>query len=250
MWKPLIITAARGGYQGGQGGYQGNRDNNRSQGGYQRGGYQGNRETTTDPQGGGYQGNRDLRGGYQEAREATRATGATTRGPGRRRLSGQQTLRAAIRGGRVGYQGNRDNNSLWEAATRATGPGRLSGPGRLPGQPRQQTQGGGYQGNRPQAPSGRPGRLPGHREITTGPREGRLPGQQAPGRYGVRPSGGGYQAVRDKDARDNRGRNDSRRLAGAVYSRKSSFDTPIQTKANQQNRQNKNLYKNDRFDKR
>ncbi|MCC3390277.1 translation initiation factor IF-2 [Enterocloster bolteae] len=91
-----------------------------------------------------------------------------------------------------GYQGNRDNN---------------------------RSQGGGYQGNRPQ------------------------------GGYGARPQGG-YQGRPgdDKDARDNRGRNDSRRPAGARDG-KSSFDTPIQTKPTS-NRQNKNSHKNDRFDKR
>ena len=80
-------------------------------------------------------------------------------------------------------------------------------------------QGGGYQGNRPQ------------------------------GGYGARPQGG-YQGRPgdDKDARDNRGRNDSRRPAGARDG-KSSFDTPIQTKPTS-NRQNKNSHKNDRFDKR
>ena len=111
-----------------------------------------------------------------------------------------------------GYQGNRDN-------TRGQG-GYQGGQGGYQGnRDNNRPQGGGYQGNRPQ------------------------------GGYGARPQGG-YQGRPgdDKDARDNRGRNDSRRPAGARDG-KSSFDTPIQTKPTS-NRQNKNSHKNDRFDKR
>ena len=111
-----------------------------------------------------------------------------------------------------GYQGNRDNN-------RGQG-GYQGGQGGYQGnRDNNRPQGGGYQGNRPQ------------------------------GGYGARPQGG-YQGRPgdDKDARDNRGRNDSRRPAGARDG-KSSFDTPIQTKPTS-NRQNKNSHKNDRFDKR
>ncbi|MFQ7873017.1 translation initiation factor IF-2 [Enterocloster sp.] len=115
-------------------------------------------------------------------------------------------------GGQGGYQGNRDNN-------RSQG-GYQGGQGGYQGnRDNNRPQGGGYQGNRPQ------------------------------GGYGARPQGG-YQGRPgdDKDARDNRGRNDSRRPAGARDG-KSSFDTPIQTKPTS-NRQNKNSHKNDRFDKR
>ena len=111
-----------------------------------------------------------------------------------------------------GYQGNRDNN-------RGQG-GYQGGQGGYQGnRDNNRPQGGGYQGNRPQ------------------------------GGYGARPQGG-YQGRPgdDKDARDNRGRNDSRRPAGARDG-KSSFDTPIQTKPTS-NRQNKNSHKNDRFVKR
>lgn len=114
--------------------------------------------------------------------------------------------------GQGGYQGNRDNN-------RGQG-GYQGGQGGYQGnRDNNRPQGGGYQGNRPQ------------------------------GGYGARPQGG-YQGRPgdDKDARDNRGRNDSRRPAGARDG-KSSFDTPIQTKPTS-NRQNKNSHKNDRFDKR
>ena len=86
-----------------------------------------------------------------------------------------------------------------------------------------------------------------------GNRDGARPqggyGNRSQGGYGAR-SQGGYQGRPgdDKDARDNRGRTDSRRPAGARDG-KSSFDTPIQTKPSS-NRQNKNAHKNARFDKR
>ena len=103
---------------------------------------------------------------------------------------------------------------------------------------------GGYQGSRD---SNRPG----------GGYQGNLDGARPQGGYGNRSQGGygartqgGYQGRPgdDKDARDNRGRTDSRRPAGARDG-KSSFDTPIQTKPSS-NRQNKNAHKNARFDKR
>ena len=198
----------QGGYQGGQGGYQGNRDNNRSQGGYQ-GGYQGNRDNNR-PQGGGYQGNRP-QGGYQGNRDNNRPQGGGYQG--NRPQGGYQ--------GQGDYQGNRDNRP----------------------------QGGGYQGNRPQGGyQGGQGGYQGNRDNNR-PQGGGYQGNRPQGGYGARPQGG-YQGRPgdDKDARDNRGRNDSRRPAGARDG-KSSFDTPIQTKPTS-NRQNKNSHKNDRFDKR
>ena len=206
---------SQGGYQGsrdnnrGQGGYQGNRDNNRGQGGYQ--GSQG-----------GYQGNRDNnrgQGGYQGNRDNNRGQGGYQGGQG-----GYQGNRDNNRG-QGGYQGNRDNNRSQGGYqgnrdnNRGQG-GYQGGQGGYQGnRDNNRPQGGGYQGNRPQ------------------------------GGYGARPQGG-YQGRPgdDKDARDNRGRNDSRRPAGARDG-KSSFDTPIQTKPTS-NRQNKNSHKNDRFDKR
>ena len=214
----------QGGYQGGQGGYQGNRDNNRGQGGYQgnrdnnrsQGGYQGNRDNNRGQGGyqggqGGYQGNRDnnrSQGGYQGGYQGNRDNNRPQGG-------GYQGNRpqGGYQGGQGGYQGNRDNN-------RPQGGGYQGGQGGYQGnRDNNRPQGGGYQGNRPQ------------------------------GGYGARPQGG-YQGRPgdDKDARDNRGRNDSRRPAGARDG-KSSFDTPIQTKPTS-NRQNKNSHKNDRFDKR
>ena len=223
----------QGGYQGGQGGYQGNRDNNRGQGGYQgnrdnnrsQGGYQGNRDNNRGQGGyqggqGGYQGNRDnnrsqggYQGGYQGNRDNNRPQGGGYQG--NRPQGGYQ-------GGQGGYQGNRDNN---------------------------RPQGGGYQGNRPQGGyQGGQGGYQGNRDNNR-PQGGGYQGNRPQGGYGARPQGG-YQGRPgdDKDARDNRGRNDSRRPAGARDG-KSSFDTPIQTKPTS-NRQNKNSHKNDRFDKR
>ena len=128
-----------------------------------------------------------------------------------------------------GYQGNRDNNR---------GQGGYQG-----GQ-------GGYQGNRDnnRSQGGYQGGYQGNRDNNR-PQGGGYQGNRPQGGYGARPQGG-YQGRPgdDKDARDNRGRNDSRRPAGARDG-KSSFDTPIQTKPTS-NRQNKNSHKNDRFDKR
>ena len=200
-----------------QGGYQGSRDNNRSQGGYQgsrdnnrgQGGYQGGQ--------GGYQGSRDnnrSQGGCQGSRDNNRGQGG-------------------YQGGQGGYQGSRDNN---------------------------RPQGGGYQGSRSQGSyQGGQGGYQGSRDSNRpgggyqGNRDGARPqggyGNRSQGGYGARTQGG-YQGRPgdDKDARDNRGRTDSRRPAGARDG-KSSFDTPIQTKPSS-NRQNKNAHKNARFDKR
>ncbi|ARE65017.1 translation initiation factor IF-2 [Enterocloster clostridioformis] len=218
---------SQGGYQGGQGGYQGSRDNNRSQGGYQggQGGYQGSRDNNR-PQGGGYQGSRS-QGGYQG--------GQGGRDNNRPQGGGYQGSRSqgSYQGGQGGCQGGRDNN---------------------------RPQGGGYQGSRSQGSyQGGQGGYQGSRDNNRpgggyqGNRDGARPqggyGNRSQGGYGAR-SQGGYQGRPgdDKDARDNRGRTDSRRPAGARDG-KSSFDTPIQTKPSS-NRQNKNAHKNARFDKR
>ena len=192
---------------------QGSRDNNRGQGGYQggQGGYQGSRDNNRSQA--GYQGSRDnnrSQGGYQGSRDNNRG-----------------------QGGQGGYQGSRDNN---------------------------RPQGGGYQGSRSQGSyQGGQGGYQGSRDSNRpgggyqGNRDGARPqggyGNRSQGGYGARTQGG-YQGRPgdDKDARDNRGRTDSRRPAGARDG-KSSFDTPIQTKPSS-NRQNKNAHKNARFDKR
>ena len=206
-----------------QGGYQGSRDNNRGQGGYQgsQGGYQGNRDNNRGQ--GGYQGNRDnnrSQGGYQGNRDNNRGQGGYQGGQGG--YQGNRDNNRSQGGYQGGYQGNRDNN---------------------------RPQGGGYQGNRPQGGyQGGQGGYQGNRDNNR-PQGGGYQGNRPQGGYGARPQGG-YQGRPgdDKDARDNRGRNDSRRPAGARDG-KSSFDTPIQTKPTS-NRQNKNSHKNDRFDKR
>ena len=221
----------QGGYQGGQGGYQGSRDNNRSQGGYQggQGGYQGSRDNNR-PQGGGYQGSRSQgsyqggQGGGQGGRDNNRPQGGGYQG---------SRSQGSYQGGQGGGQGGRDNN---------------------------RPQGGGYQGSRSQGSyQGGQGGYQGSRDNNRpgggyqGNRDGARPqggyGNRSQGGYGAR-SQGGYQGRPgdDKDARDNRGRTDSRRPAGARDG-KSSFDTPIQTKPSS-NRQNKNAHKNARFDKR
>ena len=153
-------------------------------------------------------------GGYQGSRDNNRGQGG-------------------YQGGQGGYQGSRDNN---------------------------RPQGGGYQGSRSQGSyQGGQGGYQGSRDNNRpgggyqGNRDGARPqggyGNRSQGGYGAR-SQGGYQGRPgdDKDARDNRGRTDSRRPAGARDG-KSSFDTPIQTKPSS-NRQNKNAHKNARFDKR
>ena len=218
---------SQGGYQGSrdnnrsQAGYQGSRDNNRGQGGYQggQGGYQGSRDNNRSQ--GGYQGGQ---GGYQGSRNNNR--------PQRGGYQGSRS-QGGYQGGQGGGQGGRDNN---------------------------RPQGGGYQGSRSQGSyQGGQGGYQGSRDNNRpgggyqGNRDGARPqggyGNRSQGGYGAR-SQGGYQGRPgdDKDARDNRGRTDSRRPAGARDG-KSSFDTPIQTKPSS-NRQNKNAHKNARFDKR
>ena len=221
---------SQGGYQGSrdnnrsQGGYQGSRDNNRGQGGYQggQGGYQGSRDNNRSQ--GGCQGSRDNnrgQGGYQGGQGGCQGSRDNNRSQG------------GYQGGQGGYQGSRDNN---------------------------RPQGGGYQGSRSQGSyQGGQGGYQGSRDSNRpgggyqGNRDGARPqggyGNRSQGGYGARTQGG-YQGRPgdDKDARDNRGRTDSRRPAGARDG-KSSFDTPIQTKPSS-NRQNKNAHKNARFDKR
>ncbi|NSJ59526.1 translation initiation factor IF-2 [Enterocloster clostridioformis] len=213
-----------------QGGYQGSRDNNRSQAGYQ-----GSRDNNRGQ--GGYQGSRDnnrSQGGYQGSRDNNRGQGG-------------------YQGGQGGYQGSRDNNRSQGGYQGGQGGGQG-------GRDNNRPQGGGYQGSRSQGGyQGGQGGYQGSRDNNRpgggyqGNRDGARPqggyGNRSQGGYGAR-SQGGYQGRPgdDKDARDNRGRTDSRRPAGARDG-KSSFDTPIQTKPSS-NRQNKNAHKNARFDKR
>ena len=214
---PQPTQAPQAGVQAGAPGTaQDSRDTARSQGGYQ-----GSRDNNRSQA--GYQGSRDNnrgQGGYQGSRDNNRSQGGYQGSRDNNRSQG-------------GYQGSRDNN---------------------------RPQGGGYQGSRSQGSyQGGQGGYQGSRDNNRpgggyqGNRDGARPqggyGNRSQGGYGAR-SQGGYQGRPgdDKDARDNRGRTDSRRPAGARDG-KSSFDTPIQTKPSS-NRQNKNAHKNARFDKR
>ncbi|XBX09148.1 translation initiation factor IF-2 [Enterocloster clostridioformis] len=224
-----------------QGGYQGSRDNNRSQGGYQ-----GSRDNNRGQGGqGGYQGSRDnnrSQGGCQGSRDNNRSQGSRD----------NNRSQGGYQGGQGGCQGSRDNN-------RPQGGGYQGSRGQG-SRDNNRPQGGGYQGSRSQGSyQGGQGGYQGGRDNNRpgggyqGNRDGARPqggyGNRSQGGYGAR-SQGGYQGRPgdDKDARDNRGRTDSRRPAGARDG-KSSFDTPIQTKPSS-NRQNKNAHKNARFDKR
>ena len=256
-----------------QGGYQGSRDNNRSQAGYQgsrdnnrgQGGYQGSRDNNRSQ--GGYQGSRDnnrSQGGYQGSRDNNRGQGGYQGGQGGYQGSRDNNRsQGGYQGGQGGYQGSRDNNRPQGGGyqgSRSQGGYQGGQGGGQGGRDNNRPQGGGYQGSRSQGSyQGGQGGYQGSRDNNRpgggyqGNRDGARPqggyGNRSQGGYGAR-SQGGYQGRPgdDKDARDNRGRTDSRRPAGARDG-KSSFDTPIQTKPSS-NRQNKNAHKNARFDKR
>ena len=256
-----------------QGGYQGSRDNNRSQAGYQgsrdnnrgQGGYQGSRDNNRSQ--GGYQGSRDnnrSQGGYQGSRDNNRGQGGYQGGQGGDQGSRDNNRsQGGYQGGQGGYQGSRDNNRPQGGGyqgSRSQGGYQGGQGGGQGGRDNNRPQGGGYQGSRSQGSyQGGQGGYQGSRDNNRpgggyqGNRDGARPqggyGNRSQGGYGAR-SQGGYQGRPgdDKDARDNRGRTDSRRPAGARDG-KSSFDTPIQTKPSS-NRQNKNAHKNARFDKR
>ena len=270
---------SQGGYQGSrdnnrsQAGYQGSRDNNRGQGGYQgsrdnnrsQGGYQGSRDNNRSQ--GGYQGSRDnnrSQGGYQGSRDNNRGQGGYQGGQGGYQGSRDNNRsQGGYQGGQGGYQGSRDNNRPQGGGyqgSRSQGSYQGGQGGGQGGRDNNRPQGGGYQGSRSQGSyQGGQGGYQGSRDNNRpgggyqGNRDGARPqggyGNRSQGGYGAR-SQGGYQGRPgdDKDARDNRGRTDSRRPAGARDG-KSSFDTPIQTKPSS-NRQNKNAHKNARFDKR
>ena len=199
-------------------GYQGNRDGQRNEG------YQGNR----DGQRSGYQGNRDgQRNGYQGNRDGQR--------------SGYQGNRD---GQRSGYQGNRD--------------GQRSGyQGNRDGQ-----RSGGYQGNRDGQRSGYQGNRDGQRSGYQGNRDGQRSGGYQGNRDGQR--SGGYQGNRDGQRSGYQGNRDGQRSGGYQGNRdgqrsgrdgrnglnipKPSFDSPVVQKP-QNNKQNKNNYKNDKYSK-
>ena len=196
-------------------GTQGNRDG-------QRGGYQGSRDGQggRDGQRSGYQGNRDGRG-FQgnrdgQSRDGQRGGYQGNRDGQRGGYQGNRDGQGSRDGQRSGYQGNRDGRGFQ---------------GSRDGQNRD-GQRGGYQGNR----DGQGGR----------------DGQRSGGYQGNR-DGRGFQGSRDGQGRDQRGGfsggRDGQRGGRGQSSSKSAFDTPIQTKPTS-NRQNKNAYKNDKYDKR
>ena len=196
-------------------GTQGNRDG-------QRGSYQGSRDGQggRDGQRSGYQGNRDGRG-FQgnrdgQSRDGQRGGYQGNRDGQRGGYQGNRDGQGSRDGQRSGYQGNRDGRGFQ---------------GNRDGQNRD-GQRGGYQGNR----DGQGGR----------------DGQRSGGYQGNR-DGRGFQGSRDGQGRDQRGGfsggRDGQRGGRGQSSSKSAFDTPIQTKPTS-NRQNKNAYKNDKYDKR
>ena len=196
-------------------GTQGNRDG-------QRGSYQGSRDGQggRDGQRSGYQGNRDGRG-FQGSRDGQSRDG---------QRGGYQGNRDGQRGG---YQGNRDGQGSRDGQ-RSGYQGNRDGRGFQGSRDGQNRDGqrGGYQGNR----DGQGGR----------------DGQRSGGYQGNR-DGRGFQGSRDGQGRDQRGGfsggRDGQRGGRGQSSSKSAFDTPIQTKPTS-NRQNKNAYKNDKYDKR
>ena len=196
-------------------GTQGNRDG-------QRGSYQGSRDGQggRDGQRSGYQGNRDGRG-FQGSRDGQSRDG---------QRGGYQGNRDGQRGG---YQGNRDGQGSRD--------GQRSGyQGNRDGR--------GFQGNRDG--QNRDGQRGGYRGNRDG--QGGRDGQRSGGYQGNR-DGRGFQGSRDGQGRDQRGGfsggRDGQRGGRGQSSSKSAFDTPIQTKPTS-NRQNKNAYKNDKYDKR
>ena len=201
--------------------FQGNRDSQNRDGrgtqgnrDGQRGGYQGSRDGQGGRDGqrsGGYQGNRD-----GQSRDGQRGGYQGNRDGQRGGYQGNRDGQGSRDGQRSGYQGNRDGRGFQ---------------GNRDGQNRD-GQRGGYQGNR----DGQGGR----------------DGQRSGGYQGNR-DGRGFQGSRDGQGRDQRGGfsggRDGQRGGRGQSSSKSAFDTPIQTKPTS-NRQNKNAYKNDKYDKR
>ena len=183
---------------------------------------QGNRDSQ-NRDGRGTQGNRDgQRGSYQGSRD----------GQGGR--DGQ----------RSGYQGNRDGRGFQGSRDGQSRDGQRGGyQGNRDGQ-----RSVGYQGNRDG--QGRDGQRGGYQGNRDG--QGGRDGQRSGGYQGNR-DGRGFQGSRDGQGRDQRGGfsggRDGQRGGRGQSSSKSAFDTPIQTKPTS-NRQNKNAYKNDKYDKR
>ena len=156
------------------------------------------------------------------------------------------------------FQGNRDSQNRDGRGTQGNRDGqRGSYQGSRDGQGGRDGQRSGYQGNRDgrgfqgsrdgQNRDGQRGGYQGNRDG-----QGGRDGQRSGGYQGNR-DGRGFQGSRDGQGRDQRGGfsggRDGQRGGRGQSSSKSAFDTPIQTKPTS-NRQNKNAYKNDKYDKR
>ena len=169
-----------------------------------------------DNQKDGYQGNRDgqRNEGYQGNRDGQRSGYQGNRDGQRNGYQGNRD------GQRSGYQGNRDGQRSGYQGNRD---GQRSGyQGNRDGQ-----RSGGYQGNRDGQRSGYQGNRDGQRSGYQGNRDGQR--------------SGGYQGNRDGQRSGRDGRN-------GLNIPKPSFDSPVVQKP-QNNKQNKNNYKNDKYSK-
>ena len=157
------------------------------------------------------------------------------------------------------FQGNRDSQNRDGRGTQGNRDGQRGGyQGSRDGQGgRDGQRSGGYQGNRDgrgfqgsRDGQNRDGQRGGYQGSRDG--QGGRDGQRSGGYQGNR-DGRGFQGSRDGQGRDQRGGfsggRDGQRGGRGQSSSKSAFDTPIQTKPTS-NRQNKNAYKNDKYDKR
>ena len=206
----------QGGRDGQRGGFSGNRDGQRGSRDGQ-GGRDG--QGSRDGQRGGFSGNRDGRG-YQGSRDGQRSGGYQGNRDGR------------------GFQGNRDGQGGRDGQRSGGYQGNRDGRGY---QGNRDGQGGGFSGGR----DGQRGGYQGNRDGQGGQRGG-----FSGGRDGQR--SGGYQGNRDGQGGQRggfSGNRDGQRGGRSQGGSKSAFDTPIQTKPTS-TRQNKNAYKNDKYDKR
>ena len=195
----------------------------------QRGGFQGSRDGARS----GFQGNRDgARRDSQGSRDGARGGFQGNRDGARRDGQGPRDGQGGRDGARGGFQGNRDG-------ARRDGQGGRDGAR------------GGFQGNRDgarrdgQGPRDGQGGRDGARGGFQGSRDGQRGGFQG-GRDGARRES---QGGRDGARGGFQGGRDGQRGGRSQSSSKSAFDAPIQTKPTS-NRQNKNAYKNDKYDKR
>ncbi len=191
-------------------------------------------------------------GGRERARtEGGRGAQGSRGGQNRDGRGAQGSRDGQNRDGRS-YQGNRDGQGGRDGQRSRDARGYQGGQGSRDGQ-----RNGGYQGSRDARgyQGGRDGQRSGGYQ---GSRDGQRSGGYQGNRDGQR--SGGYQGSRDgrgyqggQGGRDQRGgfsgARDGQRGGRSQGSSKSAFDTPLQTKPTS-SRQNKNAYKNDKYDKR